>query len=173
MPPVLRCVYSSNNVSSTIILGIVVTGQENSVPGTSGNLHSWWWKMVTLSFWCWLCTFFLTVVRFLTNISFPFVKQIKVDLWKTSSIFFLPYISRTWKILDWWNKLMLGFSENPCHLWELSIPARCLWLAESFNLWVERMALTGGLRSLSGFAGEIVNSIGQRNLRSFGKVKEF
>ena len=116
---------------------------------------------------------FLTVVRFLTNISFPFVKQIKVDLWKTSSIFFLPYISRTWKILDWWNKLMLGFSENPCHLWELSIPARCLWLAESFNLWVERMALTGGLRSLSGFAGEIVNSIGQRNLRSSGKVKEF
>ena len=35
------------------------------------------------------------------------------------------------------------------------------------------MALTGGLRSLSGFAGEIVNSIGQRNLRSSGKVKEF
>ena len=33
------------------------------------------------------------------------------------------------------------------------------------------MALTGGLRS--GFAGEIVNSIGQRNLRSSGKVKEF
>ena len=40
MPPVLRCVYSINNVSSTIILGIVVTGQENSVPGTSLGIYT-------------------------------------------------------------------------------------------------------------------------------------
>ena len=173
MPPVLRCVYSTNNVSSTIILGIVVTGQENSVPGTSLGIYilddeRWWHFPFDVDY-----AHFFNSCQIPTNISFPFVKQIKVDLWKTSSIFFLPYISRTWKTLDWWNKLMLGFSENPCHLWELSIPARCLWLAESFNLWVERMALTGGLRSLSGFAGEIVNSIGQRNLHSSGKVKEF
>ena len=40
MPPVLRCVYSTNNVSSTIILGMVVTGQENSVPGTSLGIYT-------------------------------------------------------------------------------------------------------------------------------------
>ena len=42
-----------------------------------------------------------------------------------------------------------------------------MYTAESINKWVERMAVRGGWRPLSGLICEIVNSVGQ------GKVREF
>lgn len=38
-------------------------------------------------------------------------------------------------------------------------------MCDLLNLWVERIAVRGGLRSLSGFANKIVNSIGPKKLR--------
>jgi len=52
-------------------------------------------------------------------------------------------------------------------------------LAESIDKWVERMAVRGGWRPLSGLICEIVNSVGQGNVTFCqgkvmqGKVREF
>ena len=46
----------------------------------------------------------------------------------------------------------------PCYVKELSIHVHCVCLAESINKWVERMAVRGGWRPLSGLICEIVNS---------------
>ena len=43
------------------------------------------------------------------------------------------------------------------------IHVHCVCLAESINKWVERMAVRGGWRPLSGLICEIVNSVGQGN----------
>ena len=51
----------------------------------------------------------------------------------------------------------------PCYVNELSIHVHCVCLAESINKWVERMAVRGGWRPLSGLICEIVNSVGQGN----------
>ena len=51
----------------------------------------------------------------------------------------------------------------PCYVKELSIHVHCVCLAESINKWVERMAVRGGWRPLSGLICEIVNSVGQGN----------
>ena len=51
----------------------------------------------------------------------------------------------------------------PCYIKELSIHVHCVCLAESINKWVERMAVRGGWRPLSGLICEIVNSVGQEN----------
>ena len=51
----------------------------------------------------------------------------------------------------------------PCYVKELSIHVHCVCLAESINKWVERMAVMGGWRPLSGLICEIVNSVGQGN----------
>ena len=51
----------------------------------------------------------------------------------------------------------------PCYVKELSIHVHCVCLAESINKWVERMAMRGGWRPLSGLICEIVNSVGQGN----------
>ena len=51
----------------------------------------------------------------------------------------------------------------PCYVKELSIRVHCVCLAESINKWVERMAVRGGWRPLSGLICEIVNSVGQGN----------
>ena len=51
----------------------------------------------------------------------------------------------------------------PCYVKELSIHVHCVCLAESINKWVERMAVRGGWRPLSGLICEIFNSFGQGN----------
>ena len=51
----------------------------------------------------------------------------------------------------------------PCYIKELSIHVHCVCPAESINKWVERMAVRGGWRPLSGLICEIVNSVGQGN----------
>ena len=51
----------------------------------------------------------------------------------------------------------------PCYVKELSIHVHCVCLAESINKWVERMAVRGVWRPLSGLICEIVNSVGQGN----------
>ena len=51
----------------------------------------------------------------------------------------------------------------PCYVKELSIHVHCVCLAERINKWVERMAVRGGWRPLSGLICEIVNSVGQGN----------
>ena len=51
----------------------------------------------------------------------------------------------------------------PCYVKELSIHVHCVCLAESINKRVERMAVRGGWRPLSGLICEIVNSVGQGN----------
>ena len=51
----------------------------------------------------------------------------------------------------------------PCYVKELSIHVHCVCLAESINKWVERVAVRGGWRPLSGLICEIVNSVGQGN----------
>ena len=61
---------------------------------------------------------------------------------------------------------MLGFQENQSffHITlRNSIHVHCVCLAESINKWVERMAVRGGWRQLSGLICEIVNSVGQGN----------
>ena len=44
-----------------------------------------------------------------------------------------------------------------------AVNVHCMCLAESINKWVERMAVRGGWRPLSGLICEIVNSVGQGN----------
>ena len=51
----------------------------------------------------------------------------------------------------------------PCYVNKQSIHVHCVCLAESINKWVERMAVRGGWRPLSGLICEIVNSVGQGN----------
>ena len=51
----------------------------------------------------------------------------------------------------------------PCYVKELSVHVHCVCLAESINKWVERMAVRGGWRPLSGLICEIVHSVGQGN----------
>ena len=71
----------------------------------------------------------------------------------------------------------MGFQENHCFfhvtirnyqfMYEV-----CDFLKVLIYGW-KRCLLGGGLRSLSGFAREIVNSSSPRNLRTSGKVREF
>ena len=61
---------------------------------------------------------------------------------------------------------MLGFQENQSFFHVTlrnSIHVHCVCLAESLNKWVERIAVRGGWRPLSGLICEIVNSVGQGN----------
>ena len=67
---------------------------------------------------------------------------------------------------------MLGFQEEQSFFHVTlrnSIHVHCVCLAESINKWVERMAVRGGWRPLSGLICEIVNSVGQEILHLSGK----
>lgn len=114
-----------------------------------------WWHF---PFWCWLCTMCGTVNRFLTTISLSFIMQVKVGSWKKSYtfIFFWTFHGHE---RYWMSKISLCLVLKKIE--EFSTHVHCMWLPESFNFWV---AVWRGLMSLSGFACEIVNSIGQRNL---------
>ena len=68
---------------------------------------------------------------------------------------------------------MLGFQENRSFFHVTLRNYQFMYtacLAESINKWVERMAVRGGWRPLSGLICEIVNSVGQGN---FTFVREF
>ena len=56
---------------------------------------------------------------------------------------------------------------------ELSIHVQCIWLAESINRWMERVAVSGGLSPLPGLIWEIVILVGHVNFTLVRKKSEF
>ena len=56
---------------------------------------------------------------------------------------------------------------------ELSIHVYCMWLAESINRWMERVAVSGGLSPLPGLIWEIVILVGHVNFTFVRKKSEF
>ena len=72
---------------------------------------------------------------------------------------------------------MLGFQENqsflPRYAKELSIYAHCMWITETINKWMERMAVREVFSPLSGIICENVNwySACEGNLDCLGKCQ--
>ena len=72
---------------------------------------------------------------------------------------------------------MLGFQENqsflPRYAKELSIHPHCMWITETINKWMERMAVRGVFSPLSGIICENVNwySACEGNLDCLGKCQ--
>ena len=129
-------------------------------------------------FWCCLCTLLVrTVDRFLTTVSFSLIMQVGDGFWMKSYIFLFFSAFHGNERYRIGKKMLVRFSRKwnlfPRCLEELLIHVHCTCLPESFNLWVELVAVRGRVEVIcSGFAREIVYLIGQTNSRLSGKVTE-
>ena len=99
-------------------------------------------------FWCCLCTLLVrTVDRFLTTVSFSLIMQVGDGFWMKSYIFLFFSAFHGNERYRIGKKMLVRFSRKwnlfPRCLEELLIHVHCTCLPESFNLWVELVAVRG------------------------------
>ena len=116
---------------------------------------------------------FKTGDRFLTSLSFdPFVMQVEVGFWHCLLTFLKLFDTFHGHDRRWIGRILFNEIEQQadvrfprksicylCDLKYLLIHLNCMWIAESINLWVEKMAMRGDWNRLSRLFCEIVSLV--------------